>query len=404
MTPSTQVKLLLLALFAFATTTCTADPQNNTPSHEQLAATTTELQTTLDTWREGERITGATMSVYSTKLGQINVASGLTKRSIDPDRFPDDPIAPNQSMFVGDLIHVLVAACIVQLASEESVNLNATIESRFPEIENSGQITIRNLLEHTSGIPVFYTEEFLDVLYEQSPNTSHQTVDVIAVAAEEGSFFPPSTQYGYSKTNFLVLGRIIELVTGNPLEIEIRNRFLDPLDMNDTYLAGRENVPGGTPSGYEYTGPFTAAPTAIDGHVPQVPEISVISAEWASGALVSTTSDIIKLVRAIFENEQYAEIESEMLRVAEYPAQNSGAKKINSGAGVFVWEDDDEPVIGQFGFIYPFSAQFIYWRKSGTVIAVIANEVDSSRNPNSNFQLPIIENLTNKAKNILDAN
>ena len=174
--------------------------------------------------------------------------------------------------------------------------------------------------------------------------------------------------------------------------------------MNDTYLAGRENVPGGTPSGYEYTGPFTDAPTAIDGHVPQVPEISVISAEWASGALVSTTSDIIKLVRAIFENEQYAEIESEMLRVAEYPAQNSGAKKINSGAGVFVWEDDDEPVIGQFGFIYPFSAQFIYWRKSGTVIAVIANEVDSSRNPNSNFQLPIIENLTNKAKNILDAN
>ncbi|MDP6056576.1 MAG: serine hydrolase domain-containing protein, partial [Dehalococcoidia bacterium] len=343
MTPSTQVKLLLLALFAFATTTCTADPQNNTPSHEQLAATTTELQTTLDTWREGERITGATMSVYSTKLGQINVASGLTKRSIDPDRFPDDPIAPNQSMFVGDLIHVLVAACIVQLASEESVNLNATIESRFPEIENSGQITIRNLLEHTSGIPVFYTEEFLDVLYEQSPNTSQQTVDVIAVAAEEGSFFPPSTQYGYSKTNFLVLGRIIELVTGNPLEIEIRNRFLDPLDMNDTYLAGRENVPGGTPSGYEYTGPFTDAPTAIDGHVPQVPEISVISAEWASGALVSTTSDIIKLVRAIFENEQYAEIESEMLRVAEYPAQNSGSKKINSGAGVFVWEDDDEP-------------------------------------------------------------
>ncbi|MDP6056311.1 MAG: hypothetical protein QGF24_05955, partial [Dehalococcoidia bacterium] len=60
--------------------------------------------------------------------------------------------------------------------------------------------------------------------------------------------------------------------------------------------------------------------------------------------------------------------------------------------------------IGHFGFIYPFSAQFIYWRKSGTVIAVIANEVDSSRNPNSNFQLPIIENLTNKAKNILDAN
>ena len=91
-----------------------------------------------------------------------------------------------------------------------------------------------------------------------------------------------------------------------------------------------------------------------------------------------------------------------MLTVAEYPAQESDSTRIDSGAGVFTWTDHGETVVGQFGFIYPFSAQFVYWQDSGTVIAVIANEVDSSRNPNSNFQLPVIENLTNEVKAILD--
>jgi hypothetical protein len=91
-----------------------------------------------------------------------------------------------------------------------------------------------------------------------------------------------------------------------------------------------------------------------------------------------------------------------MLTVAEHPAQTSGETRIESGAGVFTWEEQGQTVVGQFGFIYPFSAQFAYWPESKTAIAVIANEVDSSRNPNSNFQLPVIENLTKELTEILD--
>ncbi|HIF72459.1 MAG TPA: class A beta-lactamase-related serine hydrolase [Dehalococcoidia bacterium] len=393
--------LFALPVFAFATfafSGCSTGESDTRLSPDEVQATRIELQAAINSWREDERITGATMSVYSPATGQIDLASGLAKRSIDPDRFPDEPIAANRPMFVGDLTHVLVAATIIQLAQEGDLYLNSAIVSWFPGIENAQQITIRNLLEHTSGVPIFYTEIFLDVLYEQQPHTPQSPNDVIAIAADKGSFFPPVTQYGYSKTNFLILGRIIELTTGNSLESELRKRFLDPLQMNDTYLAGRESIPGGTPLGYEFAGPFSDAPTVIDGHVPQVPEISVISAEWASGAIVSTPSDIIKLVRAIFESADLATVRQEMLSVADYPAQESDSSRIDSGAGVFTWTDEGESVVGQFGFIYPFSAQFVYWQDSGTVIAVIANEVDSSRNPNSNFQLPVIENLTTKVK------
>lgn len=343
------------------------------------------------------------MSVYSPATGSIDLASGSSKLSIDPERSPNTPIRADQPMFVGDITHLLIAATIIQLANEEQLDLQQNIEGWFPNIENSDQITVRNLLEHTSGIPVFYTEEFLDDLYEQSPNTARTPGEVITVAAEEGSFFAPGSQYGYSKTNYLVLGRIIELVSGSSLEAELRRRFLSPLELNNTYLAGRENVPGGTPSGYEFAGLNSDAPTAVDGHVPQTPEVSIISAEWASGALVSTPTDIVVLLRSLFESDEYADLRQEITQPAKHPAQNSGSTRIESGAGVFLWEASGQDVTGQFGFIYPFSAQFIYWPDSKTVITVIANEVDSSRNPNSNFQLPVIENLTTEAKKILDA-
>lgn len=400
--------MLVLPVFASLTllllTTCSS---TNQPSHlppSEVEPIQKELQSALDEWREGEQITGATMSVYSPLTGSLDLASGLSKRSIDPERFPDEQITPNQPMFVGDLTHVLIAATVIQLANEGSINLHDTIDQWFPAIENANEITLRNLIEHTSGVPVFYTEEFLDVLYEQSPNTPQLPDDVIAVAAAEGSFFPPGSQYGYSKTNYIILGRIIEKVTANSLETELRNRFLAPLGMNDTYLAGSESIPGATPSGFEYAGPFSDAPTVVDGHVPQTPAISVISAEWASGALVSTPADIVKLVQRIFEDDEFDGVRNEMISIADHPAQESTAVRIDSGAGIFVWEEDDQPVIGQFGFIYPFLAQFVYWPESKTIIAVIANEVDSSRNPNSNFQLPVIENLTHQAKTIIDSN
>jgi hypothetical protein len=107
-------------------------------------------------------------------------------------------------------------------------------------------------------------------------------------------------------------------------------------------------------------------------------------------------------VQAIFESTEFAEIAREMLKIAEHPAEDSGPVIVDSGAGVFVWTEDGEQVVGQFGFIYPFSAQFTYWPGSGTIVTVIANEVDSSRNPSTNFLLPVIENVTKEAKKILD--
>lgn len=417
------VVLPIFALVASVFTACSFgsgggssdSSRENVASKTEIAATLNDLQVALDSWRENERITGASMSVFSAATGQLDLASGVAKRSIDPDRFPDEILTVDRPMFAGDLTHTLVAALVIQLARQGALTLDSPIAEWFPEIEQASRITIRNLLEHTSGIPVFYTEDFLDVLYEQEPNLAQSPDDVIAVAAAAsgGSYFSPGTQYGYSKTNFLILGRVIEMVTGQPLEAELRDSFFEPLGLDNTYLAGRENIPGSTPLGYEYAGPGTNAPTAVDGHVPQTPAISVISAEWASGALVSTPRDITRLVQAIFEPQEFPEfpelegVAQEMLRIADHPAQESGPVRVDSGAGVFVWTENGKQVVGQFGFLYPFSAQFTYWPESGSgpgiIIVVMANEVDSSRNPNSNFQLPVIEDLTKGAKRILDA-
>ena len=343
----------VFCLFVFLTTTCSLETLADRATTPESDTTAVELQAALDEWREGELITGASMSVSNSEIGQISLASGHASLTIDPERFSDDPLTIDRPMFVGDVTHVLVAAKIIELSKANMVGLDQTIDTWFPQIQNSSVITVRNLLEHTSGVPVFYTQEFLNDIYENQPDVARSPDQVINVAAAEGSFFDPDTKYGYSKTNFIILGRIVELVTGVPLESELRSRFLDPLDMKDTYLAGRESVPGGIPGGYEYAGPNSLAPTSVDGHVPQTPEISVISAEWASGALVSTPRDILKFVQAIFNSSQYSGVRAEIMKVARHPAQD-GENKINSGAGVFVWDDEGEQVVGKFVFIYPF--------------------------------------------------
>ena len=396
-----KLGLPILFLVFVNISSCHIDKNPDTDRMSKVDNMVFKLQEALDDWRENEHITGANMSVlFDTTNSTINLVSGNSKLTIDPTRFSNTPLTIDQPMFVGDITHVLIAAKVIELSEQHLIQLNQTIEIWFPTIQNAERITIRNLLEHSSGVPVFYTEEFLNQIYDKNPSSISSPEQVIDIAAKRGSFFDPGTKYGYSKTNFIILGRIIEIVTNTPIETVLRNTFFYPLGMNDTYLAGREDIPDGVPVGYEYVGPNSIAPTEIEGHVPQSPTPSLISAEWTSGALVSTPRDLLKLIQSIFCDPKYSRIRSEIIKPSIHPAQ-TGSTIIDSGAGVFIWNDYGEQTIGQFGFIYPFSAQFIIWTESKIAVVVIANEVDSSKNPNSNFQLPTIENLTSKVREIV---
>ncbi len=118
--PVFALALSLVSLVSVGCSSGSGSPGEGAPTGNPVndELTRNELQLALDTWRENERITGATMSVYSPAFGQLDIASGLAKRSIDPDRFPDEILKSDRPMFVGDLTHTLVAAAVIQLAEQ----------------------------------------------------------------------------------------------------------------------------------------------------------------------------------------------------------------------------------------------------------------------------------------------
>ena len=101
-------------LFVITLSGCSSDDAAKRATTEEVNATRIDLQNALNEWREDERITGATMSVYSPRYGQYDLASGLSKRSIDPDRSPDVAEWPDNPMFVGDITH---SYCLIMVSS-----------------------------------------------------------------------------------------------------------------------------------------------------------------------------------------------------------------------------------------------------------------------------------------------
>ncbi|WP_433599367.1 serine hydrolase domain-containing protein [Nocardia sp. CA-135953] len=207
--------------------------------------------------------------------------------------FPDDAqvrIASNTKTFV--------ATVVLQLVGEGRVELDAPIEHYLPGVVrgpggDGNLITVRNLLQHTSGIPDYLLR--LDWGSVESLQR-YQTADqLIRLGLDMPALFAPGSRFGYSNTNYLLVGKLIEQVTGRPLGVEVTSRILIPLDLQDTYWPAfpQENV---------IRGPHPRAYQIFNGT--QV-DITDIDPGWglADGALVSTDADLNRFFTALLSGK-----------------------------------------------------------------------------------------------------
>ena len=161
----------------------------------------------------------------------------------------------------------------------------------------SHEITIKELLSHTSGIADYYTEKpkggksLFDMFLEEPKRswTVDQTIERARKDLEPN--FPPGTDTSYSDTNFQLLGKVIEAVTGKPLHIVYTNFFFRPLGLKHTWLTGRSE-PLITPS---------SAPADIFYKDMIITNTRSNGAYWADGGIVSTAEECIVFLKALNE-------------------------------------------------------------------------------------------------------
>lgn len=181
------------------------------------------------------------------------------------------PLSGATPFAIASVTKTFTAAIVLQLAEEERIRLDAPVTDYLPELTLAKGVTIEQLLSHTSGIADLLAP-MRDRLNAE-PSRVWTPAEVLALVGP--SRFPPGTDWGYSNTNYVIAGMLVERVTGNPYADELARRITGPLELTDTGFApavARENLLG----------------------------VSWSSAFWTAAALDSTAADLVRWGDALY--------------------------------------------------------------------------------------------------------
>jgi len=203
------------------------------------------------------------------------------------NRATGSPMKPGLRFRVGSVTKTFVAALVLQLADEQRLALDDTVEHWLPGLVPNGDgITIRQLLRHQSGLFDYTNDQriFKPYLagrlgYRWTPHT------LVEIAVSHPPLFDPGTDWQYSNTNYVVLGLIAERAGRAPLGQLLARRIFRPLGLASTTFSAGTSFPGPRMHGY-YGGTDVTGLSA--------------SWAWAAGAIASTANDLARFYRALF--------------------------------------------------------------------------------------------------------
>lgn len=253
-----------------------------------LSPTDSRTYQSLLDWAHANGAPGAIVLVHTPQERFLGAAGWADKQRKIPMRTDHTfRIASTTKMFLG-----IVTA---QLHTEGRLDTNRVITDFLPaaitrHIANSDAITVRQLVQHSSGIYDFAdnTGGLLTYLMDNRDALVWPPLRQLSYAYDKPAYFPPGKAYHYSNTNFLLLGLILDRVTGHHYSEEVRERILEPLKLAHTYCELYEPRRGELAHGYE--NPFGLLEEDVTGWTPSV---------GGHGGMVSTAEDLAVFVRAV---------------------------------------------------------------------------------------------------------
>ena len=265
------------------------------------------------------------------------------------------PVDPDVAWNIGSLTKTFVAVVVLQLAEEGRIDLDAGIETYLPDLPGASQITPRELLQHTSGLAEYLNDPAL----QSDPQRVWTPAELIDIAENGGRVGEPGGGYHYSNTNYIVLGEIIEQVTGHSSADEVDARIVGPLGLTHTNEMIDER-----PTGYQVVdGTFVDTSATLDA-----------STAGAAGGLLSTNRDLLLFARAIADGSLLsAESTREMLTFVPGDDYSEFGIQHGYGLGIEEYVSDDVTIIGHMGTGNAESAFFGYDPDHGTTVAVSTN-------------------------------
>lgn len=313
----------------------------------------------------GHGVVGVTMSVFRSGNGLWMGASGKADLHNNVD------MKSCNISRMGSTIKMFTATTILKLQEEGKLNLDDKIASylsgdNIDKIENADKATIRQMLQHSSGIfnyiqnLKFQTASLNDLLKEWSAN------ELLKYAYNKRAYFAPGEDVTYSNTNYILLGLLIEKLEQKPLYQVFDEKLFAPLGLVHTQFAGKNPVPDGIVRGY------------IDLYSNLQVIESTYNSGWdyytADGGLISNPYDMNNFFRALMNGEIITSASlNEMLTFATPKKTDPNFFPIQYELGVFKIETPKGIAYMHSGDAIGYYANMLYFPDDGTTIVYAVN-------------------------------
>lgn len=338
--------------------------------HAQTASNTpleTALQLKLDEWHKAGTFPGATLGVVLANGQSFGLAVGFS------DRETKTPMKPTDRMLAGSVGKTFAAATTLQLIKEGKIGLDDKIEKYlgrepwFSRLPNAKDIRVRQLMNHSSGLVRYEFKDQFTKDLTANPEKTWKPAELVAYLLDEKPPFAAGKGWDYSDTNYIVLGMIIEKVTGRKFYDEANRRLLKPLKLSDTIPQDGPRLKGVVQGYAGPNNPFGGTDAMIvNGKFAINPQF-----EWTGGGYVSTAHDLARWARMMYEGRAFS---PDLLpQVVEGVAAPMLGRETRYGLGVIIRKTAIGTSYGHSGFFPGYMTDMMYFPEYKVAIAVQVN-------------------------------
>ncbi len=288
-------------------------------------------------------------------------------------------VTPDTAFAVASMSKTFTAAVVLQLVDEGKVGLEVPAAHYLPAQHLDPRITVRMLLDHTSGLFDVFLAPGIDKALQSAP--ARRWTVARALEYERKPYFPPGKGWHYSNTNYLLLGLLAERVSGHSLASEIDRRFLVPLGLAHTWTQAVDPPAAVLAHGYRVTGSHaTIKQRDLSDGSQTAPFTSIVTAIDGAGAVASTSGDLARWAADLYGGGVLSAATLEAM-TADQRRTVAYIPGVLYGLGVQTYAVGPWTTLGHSGRLLGFRGELRYLPGQGISIAALTNQSRSDVNP-----------------------
>lgn len=285
---------------------------------------------------------------------------------------------------IGSITKTFTTVLVFKAIEKNKLTLNQTIDKWFPLIKNSTKITVKDLLNHRSGIHNFTNDPDYIAWSTQTKNEK----EMLKIIASKGSDFEPNSKSVYSNSNFVLLSYILEKTFKKSYSEVLKEYISEPLELKNTYVFGKINTNKNECKSYKFIGSWEEEPETN------------FTIPLGAGAITSNPKDLTTFANALFTNKILKPKSLETMKTL----------KDGYGLGLFQYSFNNIISYGHTGAIDGFSSIFKYFPNEKISYALISNGTNLNNNDisiaifnaiyNKPYKIPVFKTFVNTSEEL----